>query len=87
MSTSKHRRGGYERVVNDAPIIGDDVDITNEQNKVMIETKAFKKKIKTMRVHRNRIKHAHEFLDKIFNEYFILGTRELSSEELQDMSK
>ena len=41
MSTSRHRRGGHERVVNDAPIIGDGVDITNKQNKVMLETEAF----------------------------------------------
>ena len=87
MLSSRYRRGGYERVVNDAPIIGDDISISMEYNRAILETKAFKKKVKTMRDHRNCIKHFYDFLETNYNEYFILGTREISEEELKDVSK
>ena len=84
MSSNKHRRGGCERIVNDAPTIGDSMSISSEHNEGMLETEAFQKKVRTLREHRNRIKHVHEFLEQKYNEHFNLGTRELTVESLQD---
>ena len=87
MSSGRCRRGGCERIVNDAPIIGENVAMSNDYNKAIFETEAFKKKVKTLRDHRNRIKHIHEFLAEKHHDYYALGTRELTEEELQDPSK
>ena len=43
MSTNRHRRTGCEIISNDVPIIGDGMAISNEHNKAMLETEAFKK--------------------------------------------
>ena len=59
----------------------------NGHNKAMLEKEALKKKIKKMCDHRNRIKHACEFLKKHYNARFVLGTRQFIEEELQDPSK
>ena len=87
ISTSRNKRRGCERVANDTAMIGDDMATKNERNEAMLETEDFKKRIKSMRNHVNRIKYAHEFLEKIFNENFSLGARDISSEELQHPSK
>ena len=86
MSSNQHR-GGCERIVNDAPMIGDTMMISSEHNKGILEPEAFQKKVKTLREHRNRIKHVCEFLEKNYNEYLTLGTRKLTAAELQDLSK
>ena len=86
--SSRYKKGGCERIVEDAPIIGDSsLIITNEHNKAILETESYKKKVRTLRDHRNRIKHIYEFLEENYNEYFTIGTRELTEEELRDLSK
>ena len=77
--SSRYKKGGCGRIVEDAPIIGDSsLIITNEHNKVILETEICKKKVRTLYEHRNRIKHMHEFLEENYNEYFTIGTRELT---------
>ena len=40
--SSRYKKGGCERIVEDAPIIGDSsLIITNEHNKAILETEAF----------------------------------------------
>ena len=86
--SSRYKKGGCERIVEDAPIIGDSsLIITTEHNKAILETEAYKKKVRTLREHRNRIKHVHEFLEKSYKDYFTIGTREITEEELRDPSK
>ena len=86
--SSRCKRGGCERIVEDAPIIGDSsLIITNEHNKAILETEVYKKKVRTLRDHRNRIKHMHEFFEEHCKECFTIGTRELTEEELLDPSK
>ena len=87
MSSNKCRRGGCERVVNDAPMLGGSVATSSEHNRGTLEIEAFQTKVKTLREHRNRIKHVHDFFEKNDKEHFTLGTRELTAEELQDPSK
>ena len=87
MSSNRYRREEYERIVHGIPVIGGNISILNEYSKAILETKVFKKKVKIMRDHRNWIKHICEFLEANYNEYFTLGTRELSEEELQDSSE
>ena len=87
MSTNIHRRGRCERIANIAPTIGDKMIASSENNKDMLETEVFKKKVRTLRIPRSRIKHVREFLEQNYNENFNLGTSELTEEELQHQSK
>ena len=87
MSTNRHRRGRCERIANIAPTIGDKMIASSENNKDMLETEVFKKKLRTLRIPRSRIKHVREFLEQNYNENFNLGTSELTEEELQHQSK
>ena len=42
--SSRYKKGGCERIVEDAPIIGDSsLIITNEHNKAILETESYKK--------------------------------------------
>ena len=86
--SSRYEKGGCKRIVEDAPIIEDSIlIIINEHNKAILETGTYKKRVRTLREHRNRIKHICEFLEENYNEYFTIGTRELTEEELRDPSK
>ena len=86
--SSRCEKGGCERIVEDAPTIVDSSLIaTNEHDKAMLETEAHKKKVRTLRDHRNRTKHVHEFLEENCNECFAAGAREITKEELCDPSK
>ena len=79
-----YRRGGCERIANDAPTIGDTMTTSSQHNEIMLEIEGLKKKLRVLREHRNRIKHAYEFLEKNYNEYFTLGTREITEEDPHD---
>ena len=43
MSTNRFRKEGHKRMPHFAPIIGDNMDMSNEHNKSMLEVEDFKK--------------------------------------------
>ena len=71
MSSSRYRRKGYECIINDAPIIGNRMNISTSHNKAILEIEAHKKKTATLWEHCNRIKYTYEFLEKNYTDYFI----------------
>ena len=56
--------------------------ISNEHNQFMLQTKDFKKNVKTMREHRNQIKPPYEFLEKNYKEHCNIVARKLREEDI-----
>ena len=68
-------------------LLGDNIDLGESYVSNVQATEDFKIDIKTKRTHRNRIKQFYSFLETEFPDYYEIGVRELSKEELADRKK
>ena len=68
-------------------LLGDNIDLGESYVSNVQATEDFKIDIKTKRTHRNWIKQFYSFLETKFPDYYKIGVRELSEEELADRKK
>ena len=90
-STTTHRQGRIHPHQRNADfslsLLGDDIELGESYVSNVQATEDFKIDVKTKRSHRNRIKQFYTFLETAFPQYYEVGVRCLSAEELQDKKK
>ena len=86
-----HRRGRTHPHQRDADfsgqLLGDDIELDETYISNVQETEDFKIDVLTKRSHRNRIKQMYLFWKDNFPNYYAIGVRPLSTEELADKTK
>ena len=89
--TTNHRRGRIHPHQRNADLtgslLGDNIALGEIYVSNVQSTEDFKIDIKTKRTHRNRIKQFYSFLETEFPDYYEIGVRELSEDELADRKK
>ena len=88
MSSSHSRRGRihpHQRDTNDeVPILGAGVAVSEDHSAAVRNTELKTISVKNKRDYRNRIKHIIEFWQKYYPDYYAVGVRDLTEEELAD---
>jgi len=78
----------HERDTNDdAPILGETIEVLAHHSSSVRQTEQKDLNLKSKRDHRNRLKHIYEFWQAEYPEYYNVGVRALSDEELSDEDK
>ena len=90
-STTTHQQGRIHPHQRNADfsssLLGDDIELGKLYVSNVQATEDFKIDVKTKRTHRNRIKQFYTFLETAFPQYYEVGVRRLSAEEMQDKKK
>lgn len=75
----------HERATNDsAPILGADIVIQDDHRVAVRATESQHLNAKTRTDYRNRIKHIYEFWEKEYPDYFEVGVKTLTQEEMNN---
>ena len=89
--TTNHRRGRIHPHQRNADLtgslLGDNIALGEIYVSNVQSTEDFKIDIKTKRTHRNQIKQFYSFLETEYPDYYKIGVRELSEDELADRKK
>ena len=90
-STTTHQQGRIHPHQRNADftgsLLGDEIELGDSYVSNVQATEDFKIDVKTKRTHHNQIKQYYTFLETAFPQYYEVGVRALSAEELEDKQK